>query len=526
MSIKKIDYLIRNIDPLTFAEQSSDTVLFATKNFVPGSAVRGALATQYMRQHKLQEAHLDQGFHDLFLSGKVKFLPAYPIGNELLKEGQPFVLPLSLMKSKNGKKIKDYSSACKMEVGYKKMTGFAVWHEGKLYPVAATTKIEFHMSRSGDRERICGSSKDQNIFNYEYIEPGQIFKGSFIIEDSVAEAFVKEIQNISAGILYLGRSRNAQYGKCDIELLPSVEDAKPEAKSSLFLLAITPYVPYGEWQRTDEAVTELLGVLEKKLAATGIMAKFAKSGMQLFASAAELDGFVGVWHVKKAREKSLAAGSLIELKLENEAELDFTVLSDLLKSGFGKNTVEGFGQFILWMPFEKDPKLAEIPAFNNDIVIGSEVKSKCKAIMLDKLLAHLHQQAFEDAQKIRSNNSTSGLKVNMLKRIEVMMDSSNSMCKLQDKVRELKMIAEENLRGIAYDGNMNLYTALLADDSQQPYQKYPWAVRVGLKAADVGKLESDFGTDIAVYDKDVLYKEYWLWYMRHATKILKSRRDE
>lgn len=64
-----IEFLIKTEAPVAFAERSNDNILYATKNYIPGSAVRGALANKYIKSFKLETPHNDENFYNLFLSG-------------------------------------------------------------------------------------------------------------------------------------------------------------------------------------------------------------------------------------------------------------------------------------------------------------------------------------------------------------------------------------------------------------------------------------------------------------------------
>lgn len=193
-ALKRIDYLITVKDSVIFAEKSGDNVLFATKKYIPGSAVRGALAASYIdaKIKKAAEAYKNEEFYELFLSGRVKFLPAYPVSSASFSAAMPIVLPLSIMKIKvkepDKPEIVDLASGKKPGAGYKKLTGFALYDKEQaiLKKQDTTTKVEFHMSRHEDKERLAGRSIDGKIFNYEYIEPEQCFQGSIIIDDSAA----------------------------------------------------------------------------------------------------------------------------------------------------------------------------------------------------------------------------------------------------------------------------------------------------------------------------------------------------
>ena len=72
--MKKIEFIIKTDSPVAFADKSSDSILYATKNYIPGSAVRGALAQEYIKKYKPETAYKDETFYDLFLSGTVLWL--------------------------------------------------------------------------------------------------------------------------------------------------------------------------------------------------------------------------------------------------------------------------------------------------------------------------------------------------------------------------------------------------------------------------------------------------------------------
>ena len=167
--MKQIEYVIETLAPVTFAEKNNESTLYNTRKYIPGSIFRGMLADRFIRENNLVNAHEDENFYNIFLSGKVRFLPAYPIGRENRDGFEPYVLPLSFMKSKDGKELRDIAGEAKIETGFKKMTGFALKEDNDIYKVNVDTQIEFHMARSSEDERIHGSSQNGRVFNYEYI---------------------------------------------------------------------------------------------------------------------------------------------------------------------------------------------------------------------------------------------------------------------------------------------------------------------------------------------------------------------
>ena len=125
--MKKIDYIIETLAPVSLAEKNNDTTLYVTKKYIPGSIVRGMLAGKFIQYKNLKNAHEDEDFYNIFLSGKVRFISAYPVGKnlKLIKNNfNPMNIPLSLVCSKDGKTVKDISYNKQIIPGYKKMNGF------------------------------------------------------------------------------------------------------------------------------------------------------------------------------------------------------------------------------------------------------------------------------------------------------------------------------------------------------------------------------------------------------------------
>lgn len=509
-----IEFLIKTEAPVAFAERSNDNILYATKNYIPGSAVRGALANKYIKSFKLETPHNDENFYNLFLSGKVRFLPAYPVISENLTENEVLVMPLSVMRSKDGKKYIDLSGESNVMPGFKKLTGFLQKADSKYYMPESELKIEMHMSRNAEIERIKGSSSDGKIFNYEYIEAEQLFKGSFIADEDIAGKFADMLQKINSSVVYLGRSKNAQYGKCAFRVLDKKhQNANISVKTgSLYLLLLTPYIPYGQFQRIDAAAEELIGDINLLLKQNNIRGCLHNKNLKLFAAAENIDGYVNVWHTKKTRETAVSAGSLIELKFNGSSE-ELNKLNTLFYKGFGKNTVEGFGQLRLWQP-DNSITISEYNVNNEKPVINRPVKEKALQILHEVVMREVRRQAAADAYSKSFRMLGSGK--NILKRVEGLVRSGYGKKEIQAYIEEnFKKTAKDNLKKLYFNDD-TLYEILTGKDGvHQPYETlYSKKMFENIPA----ELIEEFGADNIWPDENSIFKEYWLWFMRHAAK--------
>lgn len=356
--MKKIDYIIETLAPVSLAEKNNDSTLYVTKKYIPGSIVRGMLAGKFIQYKNLKNAHEDEDFYNVFLSGKVRFISAYPVGKnlKLIKNNfNPMNIPLSLVCSKDGKTVKDISYNKQITPGYKKMNGFMLKADNEICKVDVDTQVELHMARNEDNLRLVGSNKDGRIFNYEYIEPNQFFKGYLIVDEDIVQNVKSFLDNIDLDNIHIGRSRNVQYGKClckmgEISNCNSFE--YDVVNKNIYLQVLTPYIPIKEWQSVEVVVRELLFDIEVQLKNIGIDVSIKKENIDILANSEEISGYVSVWQSMRERKRAISAGSLIELVMDKTDKNILDKMSEILYSGLGCRYEDGFGQFRLWQAMD------------------------------------------------------------------------------------------------------------------------------------------------------------------------------
>lgn len=536
----KINYTLKSLSPIVFAEQSGDAVLTGSKRFVPGSVVRGAFAELYLQQlADKSQAHKDEGFRKLFLLEQARFLPAYPSAKQFSSAKETIVCPLSLMKDKEGVIVKDYSlQGTQLVAGFKKKSGFVILDKenNSLEDIKAKVQVEFHMSRSKEKERIAGKSTSGQIFNYEYLEAFQYFRGSIIVDDACAEmlmALLPEKGNSLA--IKVGRSRTSQYGACEltVESMEAVHDIVQPQADELYLYLQTPYIPESfdglGAQLVDEAFADILANLEQLLEASGTPVKLTAKESKIFAAVEPIDGYVGVWNTKRERVNAIAAGSLCKLAVQDLNAVAFKNLHELLYAGLGARTGEGFGQMRLWQPLQnvtlvkKQEAKADALALDLAQIIArtfkADTKALAKKIVLEKMLNVIRNKAKADSVdiKVLSKDNTSKTS---LKRIEFIMDTPGSKAEIIARIEEsFHKPAQDNL-GRLNIGNSKVWESLIEIDREPLYLNINWAQRLGLTQAKEKALLHILGVTSFrdIEDIDLLYKEYWFWLARHAVK--------
>lgn len=516
MMLKK-DFVITTLAPITFTDKAADAILYETKKYIPGNAIRGAVVKKYLEK---LTAESDE-FYELFLSGKVCFLPAYPIGNCDPTQVQSMFMPLSIMKDKQDREYADIAFQPVTKAGFKGVNGFVcVQPDGKLTRVNTKVQLEFHMSRGSEEERITGKSEKatSKVFNYEYLEAGQSFKGSLIYDDSLATLVEDKILNRLQGDIFLGRSKNAQYGKCKLELVADATKAKAVKKDKkLYLMALTPYIAYEPWQSVGEAAKLIMEELGVRMGSKALMQ--LQQMPKLFAKVEDIGGYVGVWQAKREQVTALSPGSLIELPTETIDNELLNKLQDALLTGLGARTEEGYGQFRIW---EAEGKLnfVEASASNNleRKALQPIVQQQVKLIVCQRVKEELLTKANKDAAKVAGKSSSAK---SILKRVELLMASSKNKVEIQVAIADFKDIAKDNLDKLKL-GALSIYECLMdkveGEKSKQPYGRIDWNTRIfNGKMNQLAKLQSGDQVDL-LPQEDFMYKTYWFWFMRHLTK--------
>ena len=523
--MRQFEYVIENLAPVCFTEQSGDNVLYETRRFVPGSSVVGALAAKYINKNHIVNAHKDPVFKELFLSGKVRFLPAYPCTKDGVKS---LPLPMSLMIHKDGRTLADYAAGKEFAPGYKKLAGFGIVDEADktLSMLSARVQFEFHMSRASESERLSGSSNDGKVFNYEYLEPFQYFYGTVIADDDLSDAAMKAIAELLSERVGLGRSRSAQYGKAEFTCMGEKAPRKSDFNGNrLCIYAYSAFIPAENWSRADELAECIADSLNDELVNSGSKAKLSKENIGIFAAGEALEGFVGLWNVKRERKNVLSSGSLFAFDVTDFDDDALAVIENRLCKGFGERIAEGFGQFRIWTPLKDsaDKTWQKVALREKSSTIPSldAVKADALTIIAGRIMQEIRLQAKNDVLSMTISDKGKGT----LKRIEALADSDKDKSEIMAAVSDFRKTAKDNLFKMRLNGKPVLHMILEEENLTQPYDGIDWMNRLGLSSKAVASLKADLGISDMPFTENEVFKEYWLWFARHGTKTMKKKEE-
>lgn len=504
--------------PTLIASSSTAGVLTATRGSIDGRILRGVFASHFIKSHNLgKEAHKNHEFMDLFYGG-LRFVSAY---KDTVK-GTSFPAPLSLQRNKHPKANDSVVDLFTREdlVGYKGVKGFIVQDGNNCSLVPIETAIRLHMSRSSEKERIQGRSKDGNIFNYEFLEPNQVFVGTVIGPKTVLEAFVRQFPKELD--CYIGRSRYTEYGHCEVEIgeITSI----PETESNEGPVYIRLHTPL---LLGNESIVNVIGDAVQEV-------DNDISIDSVHASYQEEQNFNSIWGVRSSSEPAASAGSVIKLvKASGWTQDDLNKLQHILYNGMGSRVQEGYGQGRLWTPrrFEmvklEEPKIAEVTSLH---------QSTCdiaRKILEKQVILNARLRAANDVDTYIKPGFNVGGQAKHFTTVllfELGMERRSGYKKLKDfvvKIQKDDKILAKNLKPfnikheytskvekyvnlmdyiITFDKDMLLDACLSKSSVSGAYYEIP------------AKLVEMVGINKEEFSKIVVY-EYWLYFFRHIRKI-------
>ena len=521
--------------PTLIASSSTAGVLTATRGSIDGRILRGVFASHFIKSHNLgKEAHKNKEFMDLFY-GDLRFVSAY---KDTVK-GTSFPAPLSLQKFKNAAKdtgfvagdiVDSYYAENKSEwepkkrnlLGFKGLKGFIVQDGNNCSSVPIETAIRLHMSRSSEKERIQGRSKDGNIFNYEFLEPNQVFVGTVVGPKTALEAFVHQFHKELD--CYIGRSRYTEYGHCEIEIGEITSIPRPVSTNDYVYVRLHTPLLLG-----NESIVKVISDAVQEIGSDISIGA-------VHASYQEEQNFNNIWGVRSSSESAASAGSVIKLvKASSWTQEDLAKLQHILYNGMGSRVQEGYGQGRLWTPGEfKLVKLGkeQAPKLKS---LHTPTQNIAKKVLEKQVILNARLRAAHDVDtyiKPRFNVGGQAKHFTTVLLFELGMERKSGYKKLKDfvdKIQKDDKILAKNLKPFNIK---NVYASETDNDTYVNLMTYICGFKpeklLDACLSKSGKSGSYYEipaklVDLVGIDKEefstILAYEYWTYFFRHIRKI-------
>lgn len=478
------------------------------------------------------EFHKDNTFFDWFLNEKLLFTNAYISDNDY----DYFIPPASIMYEKyhetelyelfdeSAVKLLEKSTDKNSSAALKKIDGFISINNDSIKKLHVKKSLSFHHAR----DKRTGTAKQGDIFNYESIAENQIFKGNIICEKNILDDFVKMFG--AKFHAYIGKSKNSQYGKVEIELespqtleswgyCPEINQSKlslDEDDDFTILTILSNTVIYNENGFSTVNINDFEKYLNKKL--KYLLSSSDNSGndtvnvnnnnnineysdikiSKAFIQNDRTEEFVGIWKLKNQSENVFLAGSCFMLEGLSGDYRHYEMLKKLCVEGIGEKTHEGFGRAVCaWQNQDKkyhivpeetaeDKKLkikkpdGECPSFAANII---------KDIIADNLLTEIKEEAMKDAHDFKNVPSKSLIgKLQLLVRTDIdgfrkkfdMIVGDDKSDKQQKKPAKVQLENSNNGKENMLDFIKNLFEDAMNKGTYKTYKNSKEKFNIGM----------------------------------------------
>ncbi|MGH8899549.1 MAG: type III-B CRISPR module-associated Cmr3 family protein [Egibacteraceae bacterium] len=366
MTTGYLPYTLELRAPLLVTAPTGDPNSARTLPYVPGSAIRGAVARAIGATKRGDPGWAD--LDELVLSGAVRYLNAYP----LLGGRRCLPAPVSLRAEK---RASEHGAVDAYDLLYYDGTPTddhvvdGHWPAAQLGSsvrdavtvgaadlIRAQVRISGRMHQQRDqRDRARGRAWTDRatgqahgtVYGYESLDAGQRLGGVLAIDGDEAERLAERLKKLLDGTVLLGRSRRAGYGGDPVIDWDALRDREVEgpqvvpldrdlqAGGTVRLLLTSPYL--GRHADTGQPdPTSLTTEIERRLGAVTVVRRrwaFTEAG-----------GYNRTWGLPLPQRAALAAGSVLLLRADDTVPAE--QLQDVEHSGLGDRRVDGFGRCV------------------------------------------------------------------------------------------------------------------------------------------------------------------------------------
>lgn len=320
----RVYFQLKTIDPIIISQSNATTNNHNSCDFIPGSAILGALAAQLYPKLTLEQSW------QLFHSGESQFGSCYPLEhNEIC-----LPVPASWHIEKNNKPVIKKRLSNKVThingIDYdRKGIQFQQLRTGFVSSSGQVADVKIGQVTKTAINNKTGTVEQGQLYTYSFIEQQQNFIGWVDVADEFLDQVTQALMNISR----VGRAKNAEFGRVSISVIKAEQPQIKQFNNKLVL-----------WCLSDcEFITEFGN---NCLAPIGSMLDDTLAGITLNTEQSYIRSHsISRFNQKRAGFDSQAhvvsKGSMLVFDL-NEQNVDLAILNQLAAKGVGIN--KQFGQ--------------------------------------------------------------------------------------------------------------------------------------------------------------------------------------
>jgi len=373
--VLRISLDVETEQPVVLARSHFSGNIVHSLDYIPGSAIRGAMVSRFIEKNGKPENHWDK-FKKYFCSDAVRFENLY------IADGANFVFPIPLS-SKTCKAysgflnddvragryhgvsdylLKDVPESCpkceqaKQETPIENITGFYSVPPGR-YDLARRTDVRKGYSIHNEIEDETQRTKEGVLYTLEHIAEEQEFNGSIIFAD---EDIRKEFNDDVIGkndefTLYVGQARSRGMGK--IRVCSAFSDSP--FTPILSLLIKERFASFAENCFSLTLYSDAILVDEYLRCLTSLPATYLSKALEVeltlvrtFSSYHTVSGWHAGAGLPKEDDSAITKGSTFLFRYNgNDRDKLIKGLEALEKEGIGLRRNEGFGRIVVCDPY-------------------------------------------------------------------------------------------------------------------------------------------------------------------------------
>ena len=344
-------FQIRLVQPVLAGQvQSGEANSTVTYPFIPGSMLRGALATHHP-DGKSTGIQPGTPFFDLFFGGKVRFLNAYPV----YPEGNTRMLPRPLSWFVHKADIHNQTSTIYdfavlntiTDETYKPPAGDFFW-SGTQTVKLTSPQIDLTVhNASTDRNRKKGGTSQ--VYRYDALSADQVFGAVIISEDVDLLKSIKII--LDTHDLLLGGSSNGGYGKAEIIRPVYIDTNWNEDEEFHQTISETASDRVSLTCLSDLILRKAKGEFDFDLETLA-----GPKPLKLFRRVRLVGGFNRKWGLPLTQDWAIEAGSVFVFPAECRSKLE-----SMIDCGVGERLTEGYGRVALDFHTQAELVRTEMP---------------------------------------------------------------------------------------------------------------------------------------------------------------------
>lgn len=331
------------LDEVVVSRTSATTGQHRCLPFIPGSNLLGAIASTLYDER-------DGRMFDIFHSGRVRFGDARPLTPSLQST---WPVPLAWHGDKGGGATHDNERWRADAILNLAATGLD--DSGFLQPqqireafVGETDERVRPRTRYRMKTAIArstGSAADGQLFGYEALARGQRFRATLSADDA---ALLEPLRKHLRDVIYLGRSRSAQYGRAKIV---SVKDSRPLSQAPLATLDGVPHLVL--WLASDLAARDAgtgMPTYTPGLADLGLddLVSGVAATEKTFVRTRRYSPFNAKRRAHDLERQVIVGGSVLCYRLERMPDPQLAArLAERLAAGLGEHREAGLGEVVL-----------------------------------------------------------------------------------------------------------------------------------------------------------------------------------